>query len=40
MVGWHHRLCGPEFEKAPGDVEGQGSLQSMKLQTAGHDLAT
>ena len=26
MVGWHHRLNGPEFEQAPGDVEGWGSL--------------
>ena len=26
MVGWHHRLNGHEFEQAPGDVEGQGSL--------------
>ena len=26
MVGWHHRLNGHEFEKAPGDSEGQGSL--------------
>ena len=26
MVGWHHRLDGPEFEQAPGDSEGQGSL--------------
>ena len=26
MVGWHHRLNGHEFEKAPGDGEGQGSL--------------
>ena len=26
MVGWHHRLNGPEFEQAPGDGEGQGSL--------------
>ena len=25
MVGWHHRLDGHEFEKAPGDSEGQGS---------------
>ena len=24
MVGWHHRL--DEFELAPGDSEGQGSL--------------
>ena len=26
MVGWHHRLDGYEFEQAPGDGEGQGSL--------------
>ena len=26
MVGWHHRLDGREFEQAPGDGEGQGSL--------------
>ena len=26
MVGWHHRLNEPEFEQAPGDGEGQGSL--------------
>ena len=26
MVGWHHRLNGQEFEQAPGDGEGQGSL--------------
>ena len=26
MVGWYHRLTGHEFEKAPGDGEGQGSL--------------
>ena len=26
MVGWHHRLYGREFEQAPGDGEGQGSL--------------
>ena len=26
MVGWHHRLNGREFEKTPGDSEGQGSL--------------
>ena len=26
MVGWHHRLNGHEFEKTPGDGEGQGSL--------------
>ena len=26
MVGWHHWLNGDEFEQAPGDGEGQGSL--------------
>ena len=28
MVGWHHRLNRHEFEQAPGDSEGQGSLES------------
>jgi len=26
IVGWHHRLNGPEFEQALGDSEGPGSL--------------
>ena len=26
MVGWHHQLNGHEFEQAPGDSGGQGSL--------------
>ena len=26
MVGWHQRLNGHEFEQAPGDSEGHGSL--------------
>jgi len=26
MVGWHHRLNGPEFEQALGVGDGQGSL--------------
>ena len=26
IIGWHHWLNGHEFEKAPGDGEGQGSL--------------
>ena len=26
MVGWYHQLNGNEFEPAPGDSEGQGSL--------------
>ena len=30
-VGWHHRLNGHEFEKAPGEVKNRdpGVLQSM-----------
>ena len=32
MVGWHHRLNGYEFEQAPGDGEGQGSLMSCVSQ--------
>ena len=35
MVGWHHRLDGHEFEQAPG--VGDGMLQSMGLQSVGHD---
>ena len=27
MVGWHHRLNEHEFEQAPGDNVGQGSLE-------------
>ena len=26
MVGWHHRLNGPEFEQTLGEDEGQGGL--------------
>ena len=28
MVGWHHWLNAHEFEQAPGDSEGQGTLAS------------
>ena len=28
MVAWHHQLNGHEFEQAPEDDEGQGSLIS------------
>ena len=28
MVEWYHQLNGHEFEQAPGDGEGQGSLAS------------
>ena len=27
MVGWYHRLNGHEFERAPGVIDGQGSLK-------------
>ena len=26
MVGWHHQVNGQEFQRAPGDSEGQGSI--------------
>ena len=26
MAGWHHRLNGHNYEQAPGDGDGQGSL--------------
>ena len=26
MIGWHHRLSKYEFEQAPGDGDGQGSV--------------
>ena len=35
MVGWHHQLNRYEFEQAPGDGKGQGSLAGC--QTVGHD---
>ena len=31
MVGWHHRLDGPEFERAPGAGDGQGGLACCSL---------
>ena len=31
MVRWHHPLNGHEFEQAPGDGEGQGSLVCCSL---------
>ena len=27
IVEWHHQLNGHEFEQAPGDSEGRGSLE-------------
>ena len=32
IVGWHHQLNGHEFEKTPGDSEGQGSLGSLRVR--------
>ena len=29
MVGWHHRFNEQEFEQAPGDGEGWGSLAAL-----------
>ena len=31
VVGWHHRLDGHEFGKAPGVGDGQGSLACCSL---------
>ena len=41
MVGLHHQLNGHEFEQAPGDGQGQGSLVccSSRLQRVVHDWA-
>ena len=42
MVGWHHRLNEHEFEQAPEDGEGQGSLASYHpwgSQSVGHSWA-
>ena len=45
-IGWLHRLNGPEFEQAPGDGEGQGSLASpmsmgsQRIKTRLSDLTT
>ena len=30
IIGWHHQLNGHEFGQAPGDGEGQGSLDSQE----------
>ena len=32
MFGWHHRLSGHEFEQAPGDSKGRGSLMCCSPQ--------
>ena len=43
MVGWHQQFNGHEFEQAPGDGEGQGSLACCSpggSQRVEHDRAT
>ena len=42
MVGWHHRLDGHKFEKAPGAGDGQGSLVCCSPwgHRVGHDWVT
>ena len=42
MVGWHHQLNGHEFEQAPGDGDGQGSLVcwSTGSKRVGHNWET
>ena len=39
MVGWHHQLNGHEYEQAPRDSEGQGSLACCRPRghRDGHD---
>ena len=37
LVGWHHRLNGLEFEQAPGDSDGQGSLARCRPWVAESD---
>ena len=41
-VGWYHRINGHEFEQILEVVkeEEPGRLQSMRLQSAGHNLVT
>ena len=39
MVAWYHRLNGHEFEQAPGDGEGQGSLACCSSR-GHHELDT
>ena len=43
MAGWHHQLNAHEFEQAPGDGEGQGSLVCCSPwghKEVGHDWVT
>ena len=38
MVGQHHQLNGHEFEQAPGDGEGQGSLACCRPKGSQSDV--
>jgi len=43
MVGWHYQFNGHEFEQAPGDSEGKGSLVCCSPwghERVRHDLAS
>ena len=43
MVAWNHWLSGHEFDRIPGDSEGQvkpSMLQFTESQRLGHNLAT
>ena len=42
MVGWHRAHNGHEFEPAPGDGQGRGSLVCCRpcWWTVGHELVT
>ena len=39
MAGWHHQFNGHEFEQAPGDGDGQRSLECCSPwgRRVGHD---
>ena len=37
MVGWHHRVDGLEFERAPGDGEGPGKPGVLQSQRVRHN---
>ena len=39
MVGQHHQLDGHEFEQAPENGEGQGSLECCSLWHPQHDIS-
>ena len=38
VVGWHHQLNGHDFQQAPDDGEGQGSLACCSSWAAESDM--